>query len=202
MQVIKAERFSQRIALGILRLLGWRVIARDVPEKCMIMGYPHTSNWDFLYFVLGRASYGVDLSFLAKAEIFRYGAGPILRALGGIPVDRSAAKGVVGQAVAQFGQRSSLCLAIAPEGTRKRTALLKSGFYHMTRGANVPLLLATLDYQTRTVDIGPALVLTGDVTADMDAIRARYAGIKGYRPEQMGVLRLKEEGESTARVLG
>lgn len=195
MDSLKPERLSQRIALGLLGLLGWRVIARDVPERCMIMGYPHTSNWDFLFFVLARSAYGMNLSYLAKAELFRFGAGPILRALGGFPVDRSAARGAVGEAVALFARMPSLRLAIAPEGTRKRTDGLKSGFYRMARGADVPLLLATLDYSRRTVDIGPTLHLTGNVAADMDAIRERYAGIEGYRPEQMGVLHLREEGE-------
>lgn len=184
---------KQTFVLGLLRIFGWKVIPREVPDHCVIIGYAHTSNWDFLFFVAARAAYGVDLSYLAKAEIFRFGAGPFLKALGGIPVDRSAARGVVGEAVAMFRQRPALRLAISPEGTRKRTDMFKSGFYRIALEAKVPLLLAALDYGQRTIDIGPAMMVSGDVAADMAVIRTRYAGVRGLRAEQMGVLRMKDE---------
>ncbi|HRJ68903.1 MAG TPA: 1-acyl-sn-glycerol-3-phosphate acyltransferase [Beijerinckiaceae bacterium] len=193
MREVEAKSLKQKIALGLLHAFGWKVIARDVPDKCVIIGYSHTSNWDFLFFVLARMAYGMNLSYLAKAEIFRFGAGPVLKALGGIPVDRSAAQGVVGEAVAMFGRMPELRLAISPEGTRKRTEYFKSGFYHIAIGAGVPLLLAALDFGTRTIDIGPAIALTGDAKADMNAIRARYEGVRGYHPEKMGVLRMRDE---------
>lgn len=184
----------QRGALGLLKMFGWRVIARDVPERCVIIGYSHTSNWDFLFFMLARGAYDMKLGFLAKAEIFRFGVGPLLRALGGIAVDRSGKHGVVEQAVALFGRMPVLRLAISPEGTRKATPLFKSGFYRIARGADVPLLAAALDYGARTIDIGPVIPLSGEISADMDLIRARYAGVRGYHADKMGGIGLKEEG--------
>ncbi len=184
---------SKRLVGAVFSAFGWRFIERDVPDKCMIVGYSHTSNWDFLFFVAARVWYGKRLSFLGKREAFRFGAGPFLRGIGGIPVNRSGRHGVVGEAVAMFARSRELRLAISPEGTRKRTEFLKSGFYRMALEARVPLLLAKLDFSTRTIDIGEAVALTGDPGSDMDAIRARYAGLTGLYPDRMGALKLRDE---------
>lgn len=184
---------SKRLVGAVFSAFGWRFVERDVPDRCMIMGYSHTSNWDFVFFLAARIWYGKRLNFLGKQEVFRFGAGLFLKSVGGIPVNRSGRHGVVDEVVAMFARMPELRLAVSPEGTRKRTEFLKSGFYRMALEAGVPLLLARLDFATRTIDMGEALPLTGNVRIDMQALRARYEGVRALHPARMGALRMKDE---------
>ena len=167
----------------VLRMMGWRIEGEipDVP-KLVIAVAPHTSNWDFVVGAGAMFALDLDLGFLAKHTLFRGPAGPVMRWMGGIAVDRSSAHGVVGDAVAEFARTPRRLLAIAPQGTRSHGARYRSGFLHIARGAGVPVLLATLDYGARCVRLGPVLETSGDVEADLQRVEAFFANIRGKRP--------------------
>jgi 1-acyl-sn-glycerol-3-phosphate acyltransferase len=163
-----------------------------------VIAAPHTSNWDLPFMLAVAYALGVKPSWLGKRELFRPPLGWILRPLGGIAVDRSAPKGLVGQAVARFAECDDLFLVIPPSGTRARAPYWKSGFYHVARGAGVPILCAYLDYRERVGGIGPALTPSASIAADMDRIRAFYATKQAKYPAQVTPVRLREEEEIDA----
>jgi len=141
---------------------------------------PHTSNWDFVVGMLTMFPLDLDLSFLAKHTLFRNRASAaFFRWLGGIPVDRSAPHGVVGEAVESFARTERRLLVIAPEGTRRRVEHFKPGFLHIARGAFVPVLFATLDYGRKVVRLGPWFEPCEDVDADRTRCENFYAGVRG-----------------------
>ncbi len=177
-----------------LKLGGWEVLPlRDQPPKSIMLGYPHTSNWDFVWLKLSSWHYGIDIAFLGKRELFRGPLGWLLTALGGIPVDRAGSGNMVERMAKEFASRERLVLCIPPEGTRHYVETWRSGFYHMAVAANVPLQLSLLDYSRRHIEVSESLFLTGNITFDMNRIRAFYAGAKGKFPEKTGAVRLTEE---------
>ena len=164
----------------VLKALGWRVACEipDVPRFVVAVG-PHTSNWDFVVGAAAMFALDLRLSFLGKHTLFRGPFAPLLRWMGGIPVDRSSPHGVVAEAVAAFHRQPQRILAIAPQGTRRRGAPFKSGFLHIARGARVPVLLATLDYATRVVSLGPMFEPGEDLVADLKRVEDHFAGVRG-----------------------
>ena len=167
----------------VLRALGWR-IEGEIPDlpKFVIAVAPHTSNWDFVVGVAAMFALDLRLAFLGKHTLFRGPLGPLLRWMGGIPVDRSSPHGVVAEAVDAFARLDRRILALAPEGTRRRGAGFKSGFLHIARGARVPVLLAALDYGARVVRLGPCVDPGEDIEADRVRIAAHFAGVRGKHP--------------------
>ncbi|HUL55615.1 MAG TPA: lysophospholipid acyltransferase family protein [Usitatibacter sp.] len=153
----------------------------EIPDcpKLVVSVAPHTSNWDFLVGMGAMFALDLKLNFLAKHTLFRAPLGAFFRWMGGIPVDRTSAHGVVGDAVQAFESSERLVLAIAPEGTRSRVAHFKSGFLHIARGARVPLLLAAFDWGERCVRLGPLFEMSDDTAADLARIEAFYAPIRG-----------------------
>jgi len=182
-----------RLAKAWLRLAGWK-LAGDPPSlpKYVLISQ-HTSNWDGWYFLLFALAFDIRPSFIGKHTLFRGPLGPIARWLGGIPVDRSAHHDLVTQLADAFRARDRLILGMAPEGTRHRVEYWKSGFYHLARTANVPIVFGRLDFRRREGGFGGVLQPTGDLKADMDRIRAFYADVTPCKPEQAGPIRLKEE---------
>ncbi len=180
-----------------LWLSGWRV-AGTPPEvrRFVVLAVPHTSNWDGVIAMLGIWWFGVPFRWLGKDSLFKGPAGPLIRWCGGIPIDRSDATGLVDTLAARFAGTDTLMLGMAPEGTRGLAEHWKSGFYRIARSAQVPILLAFIDYDTRQVGLGPTLSPTGDVAADMDRIRAFYAEVSARRPENFGPIRLRDETQS------
>lgn len=160
-----------------LRLLGWRIVGAlpDVP-KLVVIAAPHRSNWDFVVGLAAKFAMGLDASFLGKHTLFRPPFGALFRFWGGIPVDRTSSNDTVAQVVAQFAARSQLVLAIAPEGTRKPGASWKTGFWHIARGARVPILPVAFDRARRVIHFLP-VVEPYDLEADLRALKARYAEI-------------------------
>ena len=153
-----------KIFLGIL---GWRVdgeIPADVP-KAVFIASPHTSNWDGVIMVAIAWRLRVRLSFLAKKELLGPGVGWLMRWFGAVPVDRSKNMNTVQAAVHLFEERDGMYLAVPPSGTRAKRDHWKSGFYHIARGAEVPLLCGFLDFKRKVGGIGPVLTLTGDIPA-------------------------------------
>jgi 1-acyl-sn-glycerol-3-phosphate acyltransferase len=189
----------QRIAKFLLPLIGWRV-AGDLPDmpKFVLVVAPHTSNWDVPVGLLCAYALGLlfpwPYGFMVKAPVFRWPlVGPLMRWLGGIPIDRSAANNVVEQMVEAFRRSDRLMLAITPEGTRQRLGYWKSGFYHIALKAGVPIVLAYLDYGRKAVGLGPTLWPTGDVEADLDVIRNFYTGVTAKFPAQVGEISFKRQ---------
>jgi len=165
----------------------------DLPDRYVMAAAPHTTNWDFpLMLALTKLS-GVDVKWLGKASLFRGPMGPLMRRLGGIPVDRSAPGGMVAALAGEFAAHERMVLIVPTEGTRSRTQHWKSGFYHIARQADVPVVCGFVDGVTRTGGLGPTIHLTGDIAADMDRFREFYAGKTGVRAEHTGPVRLKEE---------
>jgi 1-acyl-sn-glycerol-3-phosphate acyltransferase len=169
----------------MLRLLRWRIEGEipDVP-KLVIAVAPHTSNWDFVVGMAVMFALDLDLSFLAKHTLFRGPLGPVMRWMGGIAVDRTKPHGVVGEAVEAFTGTGQRVLAIAPQGTRSAGARYKSGFLHIARGACVPVLYASLDYEARCLRLGPAFDPCEDVEADLHRVETFYARVRGKRTRQ------------------
>ena len=159
----------------------------------MLLGAPHTSNWDFV-FMLGIAwRLGIDMHWLGKASLFTGWRGPIMRALGGVPVDRANPARVVEDVVGQVHAGETFGLVVAPDGTRGGHTHWKSGFYRIARETGMPVTLGYVDRSTMTTGLGPTIDLTGDVAADMDRIRAFYADKAGFHPEKRVEPRLVDE---------
>lgn len=182
------------IAQKVLDFYGWKVEG-EAPRarKYVLIAAPHTTNWDFVFTMCVARVLGVKMRFLAKKSLFRWPFNHFFEAFGGIAVDRSGGKNTVDAMIDLFSQYDDLALMIAVEGTRRRGERWKSGFYHVARGANVPVAMGWLDYERKRGGIGNLIHLTGDVKADMDEIRAFYAGVKGKFPEQFTPPRLAEE---------
>jgi len=173
---------SRGIGRGVLALMGWRVTGAFPNEPKMVMiGAPHTSNWDFVGALAAAFSLRLGFSWVGKHLLFRWPFGWFFRWLGGIPVDRRASHGFVQQMVAEFDRRPRFLLAIAPEGTRKAVERWKTGFYHIAAGAGVPILLVTFDNARKAIHVGPAVAPSGNLDADMERILALYAERLGGR---------------------
>lgn len=172
----------------------WSLVGDEVPSRpTVLIGAPHTSNWDFVL-MLGIAwRLGIDVHWLGKKSLFRGWRGPLMRRLGGIPVDRSDPSRVVGEVISQVESGDVFGLVVTPDGTRGDNTHWKSGFYRIARETGMPVTLGYVDRTTMTTGLGPTIELTGDVAADMDRIRAFYADKAGLRPELRTEPRLREE---------
>lgn len=182
------------VGRAVLRLSRWRVEGRlpDLP-KYLIVVAPHTCYWDLPVGMMAAWSLRLPTAWLGTANVFRWPLGPLLRRLGGIPVNRGRREGIVGQAVAAFAAAESLILAITPEGTRFRVPHWRSGFYRAALAAGVPVMPASFDGPSRCIRLGLPVPLSGEVSRDMDALRRFFAGARGFHPERVGPVRLREE---------
>lgn len=177
-----------------LRCFGWRIEGPRPPfKKYLILAAPHTSNWDVPAMLAMSYVYGIHVSWIGKHSLFRGPLGPLMRFLGGVPVDRRARHNAVQQMVDEFDRREELCLMITPEGTRARAECWKSGFYYIARGAGVPIVLGLLDFKRKVGGLFEAVYPSDDIKADMDKIRAFYQGASGKYPELFGPIYLREE---------
>ena len=192
-----------RLARAFLRLSGWAFEgAVPTTRKYVLIAAPHTSNWDFVYMLAIAWSLGVRLRWMGKDTIFRPPFGRLFRAIGGIPIRRDLRSSAVEQCVARFAECDDLVLAVPAEGTRRRTATWRSGFYHIARLAEVPIALGYLDYGRKRGGVGAEIRPSGDVVADMDRIRAFYADKVGRHPDKFTEPRLAEEGSPVGPAAG
>jgi len=180
-----------------LRFSGWHVEGR-FPEaaKTVVIAAPHTSNWDMPLMLAIAWVLDVRPAWLGKRELFRRPFGWLMRRLGGVPVDRTVRQNIVQQAVDRFAAVDRVQLVIPPSGTRSRASHWRSGFYHIARGAGVPIVCAFLDYRRKVGGIGLVLEASGDVAGDMARIRAFYADITAKFPALTTPVRLLEEDRS------
>jgi len=189
-------RLRQRMARALLRWSGWQLVG-DAPDvaRCVIVFAPHTSSWDFPLLLAVREAFGHPVAYLAKHTLFRFPLAGLLRGTGAIPVDRTERHALVSTLARAFRERATLWLALSPEGTRDFTDHWKSGFYHVAREADVPVLLAFIDSSRRECGLGALIDLTGDVDADMAQLRSFYADKRGIVPERTGEVRLRDAAE-------
>ena len=173
------------VARLVMRLLGWRLEGKlpDLP-KFVLIGAPHTSNWDFVLFLGVIFSLRANVRFMGKAELFRSPIGFFFRYCGGIPVDRSKSTGLVDQMVEACNNSDQFILTIAPEGTRHHVSEWKRGFYHIAKGAGIPIVLAVVDGRQKMVRIGQVFHPTGDMEADLQTIKGFFTGVVGINPRR------------------
>ena len=162
---------------------------KPVPEKAVIIFYPHTSNWDFVIGLLAKWALDLDVHWVGKDSLFRSPLRALFRRWGGIAVNRSERTGSIARLADEFSARKRFLLALAPEGTRKRAEHWRSGFYYLALAARVPLALAFIDYPRREVGVAGYLDLSGDPVRDIAAIAAFYDGRAGKQPALQGPIR-------------
>jgi 1-acyl-sn-glycerol-3-phosphate acyltransferase len=174
----------RRLGRIALALTGWRVYGNfpDLPKFVVIVA-PHTSNWDFAVGVSALLALDLRANWLGKSGLFRRPVDTVLRRLGGIPVDRASPHRVVDQMAAEFARREQLVLGIAPEGTRRKVAQWRTGFWHVARTAGVPIVPVAFDYRRRAAVIGAPFRPTDSPEADIQELKRRYDGIVPRRPE-------------------
>ena len=186
------------LARGVLRLAGWRLCFNGLPARQgVLIAYPHTSNWDFVLAMLAKWGIGMPVTFWAKDGLFRVPVlGRWLRWIGGVPVDRASANGIVGQMVRELQAARKedrfLWLALTPEGTRGHARQWRSGFYHVALGAQVPLGLGFFDYSAREVGVEHFLMLSGDEAADMAEVREQLSARAARHPERAAPIELSK----------
>ncbi|MBA4247897.1 MAG: acyl-phosphate glycerol 3-phosphate acyltransferase [Microbacterium sp.] len=172
----------------------WRMVSEPAPDRpTVLIGAPHTSNWDFVFMLAIAWKLDMRFRWLGKKSLFKGWRGPIMRGLGGIAVDRDAPSAVVGEVLARIESGDVFGLVVTPDGTRKGHTHWKSGFYRIAREAGLPVTLGYVDRTTKTTGLGPTIDLTGNVSTDMDVIRAFYADKSGVKPEHRVEPRLREE---------
>jgi len=172
------------IANAIIRLAGWEAVGEIAPRgKAVLIAAPHTSNWDGIWLLVYKVAKGLNANFLAKDTLFWWPLGSILYALGAIPIDRSNSANVITGLVKSFKERDHFYLALAPEGTRKRKAYWKTGFYRIALAAKVPIVMGFIDYRTKRMGIGETFTPSGNVETDLAHIRSFYAQCSGRHPD-------------------
>ncbi len=172
----------------LLKFLGWKpLLTVDLPKKCVICVAPHTSNMDFFIGKIYYSSIGGKPHFLMKKEWFFFPFGIVLKAIGGIPVNRSKHGSLTEQMTTLFNQTDKFQLAISPEGTRQKNTNWKTGFYYIALKTGVPIALAHIDYRVKEVGITRIFYPTGNEQEDISEIKEFYKNFKGKFPENFGI---------------
>ena len=187
--------FRRNLARLLLRLTRWKTVG-EVPQKGILVGAPHTSNWDWVLTMLLAWDYNIHIHLLVKDSLFKGPLGPILRWSGAVELDRENPGATIQRLITESETDDTFLLGIAAEGTRSKGEYWKSGFYRISQQTGLPITLAFLDAASRTVGWGPTFSLSGDVTADMDVLREFFADKTGIKPEGTTVPRLREEDRS------
>ncbi len=182
----RGNAVTRWLAQTTMRLFGWR-IEGEIPNepKVILVGAPHTSNWDMLLALFTAMSLGVDMHYVIKHTVVSNPVGAFLRWTGAIGVNRGTTKDFVQTMVDVFNERDKFVLAIMPEGTRSKVPGWRSGFYYIAHNANAPLCLVIYDYDRKVLGVGPILYTTGDYETDLPRIQSFYEGIRGKRGKQV-----------------
>lgn len=169
-------------SLFLLKITGWKLKGK-VPglDKYVIIGAPHTSNWDMIMMLLIVFSNRQKVTWLGKSPLFKKPFGTVMRWLGGIPVDRSKRSNAVNMSIQLFSERDKLIIVLAPEGTRRSEGSWKTGFYYIAKGAGVPVILGFIDRKNKRCGLGPVFYLTDDIDTDMNEIRKFYSDMTGIK---------------------
>lgn len=177
-----------------LKVTGWKIFA-EMPQdkKFIIVGAPHTSNWDFPLALVTCFALRLKISWMGKHTLFKKPFGSFMRWLGGIPINRQSANGIVQQMTEKFHESEKLVVAIAAAGTRKKSEFWKSGFYWIAHEAQIPILCGYLDYKKKEAGLGFSFLPSGDIHKDMSRIREFYKNITGKHPEKTTEIRVRDE---------
>ena len=168
----------------LYQLLGWRLnVTEPHPSKFIICLAPHTSNWDFLLGQLYSHAENMKIGFLMKKEWFFWPLGPIFRKLGGIPVWRSKHTSMTDNLAQTALESKEFRLCITPEGTRKRTAEWKKGFYYIAQKAELPILLYGIDYQKKLIQCTKTIIPNGEIDSQMQEIKRYFKDFIGKKPQ-------------------
>jgi 1-acyl-sn-glycerol-3-phosphate acyltransferase len=180
------------LTMLLLYLAGWRVDGQlpDIP-KFVIVGAPHTSNWDFVLFLALAFALRANPHYMGKSELFRWPIGGFFRWCGGIPVDRSKSTGLVEQTVEAINKSNQFILVITPEGTRSRVRSWKTGFYHIAKQAGIPITLGFIDSSRKAIGIGPTFYLFDNMQADIKSMQSFYAGKVGVNSRLTSEIQLE-----------
>lgn len=185
----------QRLARTVVRVLGYRMVG-SVPDTGILVGAPHTSNWDFVTMLLVMWHDGCHPRVLVKKSLFKGPLGWILRSLGGVPLDRDNAGTVVKELADESTNGEPFRLILAAEGTRSKGTHWKSGFLRLSKQTGLPITLAFFDPPTKTMGFGPTFHASDDVSADMDVVREFFKDKHGIRPQNATPPLLREESET------
>lgn len=184
------------IGRAFMAIIGWKVTGELPPnKKFVLIGAPHTTNWDLPIGLALTYIFRLKVRWLGKHTLFQGVQGILMRALGGMPVDRTQPHGVVGQIANEFKQAEKLVIMLAPSGTRKKMPSWKSGFYYIAQEANVPVVCGFLDFKKKEANLGFSFMPSGNIKQDMDMLREYYKDVQGKYPEKTTPVRLLEEGE-------
>ncbi len=189
-------RFLCHLSFLLVRALGWRITGDGPGErKVMILGAPHTSNLDYFLTLALIHHFRLPLRYLIKDSVFKGPWAPLLRALGGIPVDRRQANNLVEGIVNTIKAQEEIAIGVLPEGTRKYVPFWKSGFYYIASGAGIPIYPVSVNGPEKHLHMGPALHATGDIEADMELLANFFGDIKGVIPANSAPVRLRPTSE-------
>ncbi len=180
------------IARLVLRISRWKAVG-SVPDRGVLVGAPHTSNWDWILTILLAWTSGVDIKLLVKKEVFKGPLGWLMRRTGAVELDRKNPAATIKRLLAEAEGGDPWLLGLAAEGTRSKGQYWKSGFYRIAQQTGLPITLAFIDAPTRLVGWGPTFEPSGDIKADMDLVREFYADKTGINPESFTPPRLREE---------
>ncbi len=185
----KPSLLSRLLKWVIFRLYksnGWSAVG-EVPQdrRFVLIAAPHTSNWDFLYYMGLVQELGIQPRFMAKASLFRWPIRNFLLDMGGVPVEREKGGNYVQAMAREFAQHDEFMLTIAPEGTRGEVTKWKTGFYQIAMAAQVPIVIGMMDYSRKTGGLGASVMPTGDYEADMAKIKPAYDSVVPKHPERM-----------------
>ncbi len=184
----------KKLSTTVLSIVGWRVEGQlPADKKLLIIGAPHTSNWDFPLTLLALSALGLRFSWVAKHTLFKGPLGPLFKAIGGVPVNRKVKSGFLKETVDAFLERDKLILAIAPEGTRSKTDHWKAGFYHIAVKANINICLGFIDYPSKTIGLGPIVSPSKDIDYDFSVIKEFYQEKTGRYPAKQSEILLREK---------
>jgi 1-acyl-sn-glycerol-3-phosphate acyltransferase len=178
---VRPNAFSRWLGRTVLRLGGWRMVGTfpDIP-RLVLIGAPHSSNWDGIWGFAAKMALGLDVKILGKRELFRIPLlGRLLRGFGVIPINRGAAQGVVTQITTLMGRNAQFWVGLAPEGTRRAVTRWKPGFWRIAKAAGVPILPVYFHYPDRVIGVGPPFLPGEDLEADLAALRAWYRPWQG-----------------------
>jgi 1-acyl-sn-glycerol-3-phosphate acyltransferase len=182
----------------VLRLRGWRVEgARPAAPRFVVVAAPHTSAWDVPLMLAAALQVGIRLHWLGASSYFRWPFVGLLRWLGGVPIERGRTASRVRTTAELIAAYDHIGVAISPEGSRGLVPHWRSGFYHLAVAARIPIVLTALDHRRRRAIVGPALVPTGDIEADVATIAAFYDGVEGRYPENQGPIAVGPQREAT-----
>lgn len=179
----------RKIAKFLLWLFGWKLVGKPEPQmkKCVFIEAPHTTMWDFVFGRLGLWQLGINVKFFIKKEMFFFPLGPILKSLGGIPVDRGKKTNMVDQIVEMYNKSDNFSIVITPEGTRRYTEHWKKGFYYIAMKANVPIYLGYLNYEKKEGSGGKIFYPTGNYEKDLAEIQEFYKDKVAKYPENFNL---------------